>query len=71
MVTEQQTRSQFSAYAILAAPMMISGSILDMTAETLKTYTNKEVRDRTLDRMLILNLPAFSRTGSSDNLADR
>ena len=71
MVTEQQTRSQFSAYAILAAPMMISGSILDMTAETLKTYTNKEVCDRTLDRMLILNLPAFSRTGSSDNLADR
>ena len=52
MVTEQQTRSQFSAYAILAAPMMISGSILDMTAETLKTYTNKEVGDRTLDRSL-------------------
>ena len=71
MVTEQQTRSQFSAYAILAAPMMISGSILDMTAETLKTYTNKEVCDRTLDRMLILNLPAFSRTGSSDHLAGR
>ena len=46
MVTEQQTRSQFSAYAILAAPMMISGSILDMTAETLKTYTNKEVTAR-------------------------
>eukprot|EP01045_Picozoa_sp_COSAG04_P034703 COSAG04_NODE_7712_length_1081_cov_1.200611_1_plen_75_part_00 len=46
MVTEQQTRSQFSAYAILAAPMMISGSILDMTAETLKTYTNKEVTSR-------------------------
>ena len=26
--------------------MMISGSILDMTAETLKTYTNKEVTAR-------------------------
>jgi len=58
-----QTRSQFSAYSILAAPMMISGSILDMTAETLKTYTNKEVTARFL--------PAFSRTGSSDDLADR
>jgi hypothetical protein len=43
MVTEQQTRSQFSAYAILAAPLMISGSILDMSAETLATYTNEEV----------------------------
>ena len=57
MVTELQTRSQFSAYAILAAPMMISGSILDMTAETLATYTNKEVCDRTLDRMLISKSP--------------
>eukprot|EP00660_Eupelagonema_oceanica_P008597 gene8596-1153_t len=35
MVTETQTMSQFSAYAMLAAPMMISGSVLKMSAETL------------------------------------
>ena len=60
MVTEQQTRSQFSAYAILAAPMMISGSILDMTAETLKTYTNKEVPARLTARSfsICLHFPA-------------
>merc|ERR1712080_356678 len=38
-----QTRAQFSMWAVLAAPMLISGSILDMTDETLQTYSNKEV----------------------------
>lgn len=42
-VTELQTRAQFSMWAVLAAPLLISGSILDMTEETLKTYSNKEV----------------------------
>ena len=42
-VSELQTRAQFSMWAVLAAPLLISGSILNMTAETLATYSNKEV----------------------------
>jgi alpha-galactosidase len=42
-VTELQTRAQFSMWAVLAAPLLISGSILDMTAESLETYSNKRV----------------------------
>eukprot|EP01047_Picozoa_sp_COSAG01_P059962 COSAG01_NODE_7278_length_3273_cov_47.680214_2_plen_440_part_00 len=43
MVTERQTQSQFSAYAILAAPMIISGSLLEMSPHDLATYSNREV----------------------------
>lgn len=42
-MTELQTRAQFSMWAVLAAPLLISGSVLNMTAETLTTYSNKEV----------------------------
>lgn len=42
-MTELQTRAQFSMWAVLAAPLLISGSVLNMTAETLATYSNKEV----------------------------
>lgn len=41
--TAPQSRTQFSAYAILAAPLMISGTILHMSECTLETYLNKEV----------------------------
>lgn len=42
-MTELQTRAQFSIWAVLAAPLLISGSVLNMTSETLATYSNKEV----------------------------
>merc|ERR1712151_953977 len=42
-VTELQTRAQFSMWAVLAAPLLISGSVLDMSMETLQTYSNKDV----------------------------
>eukprot|EP00931_Biecheleriopsis_adriatica_P056567 TRINITY_DN33520_c0_g1_i1.p1 TRINITY_DN33520_c0_g1~~TRINITY_DN33520_c0_g1_i1.p1 ORF type:complete len:403 (+),score=59.65 TRINITY_DN33520_c0_g1_i1:66-1274(+) len=42
-VTELQTRAQFSMWAILAAPLLISGNILNMSAATLETYSNREV----------------------------
>ena len=38
-----RTRAQFSMWAVLAAPLLISGSILNMSADTLATYSNKEV----------------------------
>eukprot|EP00041_Stephanoeca_diplocostata_P014885 m.281600 g.281600 ORF g.281600 m.281600 type:complete len:307 (+) comp19841_c0_seq8:236-1156(+) len=41
--TALQSRTQFSAYAILAAPLMISGTVLHMSKYTLETYVNKEV----------------------------
>jgi len=43
LMTELQTRAQFSMWAVLAAPLLISGSVLNMTDETLATYSNKEV----------------------------
>ncbi|CAK9109712.1 unnamed protein product [Durusdinium trenchii] len=43
IMTELQTRAQFSMWAVLAAPLLISGSVLNMSAETLATYSNKEV----------------------------
>eukprot|EP01065_Artemidia_motanka_P037879 TRINITY_DN46782_c0_g1_i1.p1 TRINITY_DN46782_c0_g1~~TRINITY_DN46782_c0_g1_i1.p1 ORF type:complete len:417 (+),score=88.14 TRINITY_DN46782_c0_g1_i1:63-1253(+) len=42
-VTELQTRAQFSMWAVLASPLLISGNVLQMTAETLQTYSNKDV----------------------------
>ena len=43
LLTELQTRAQFSLWSVLAAPLIISGSILRMSNETLTTYTNTEV----------------------------
>ena len=43
LLTELQTRAQFSMWSVLAAPLIISGSILRMSNETLRTYTNTEV----------------------------
>eukprot|EP00656_Telonema_subtile_P033862 TRINITY_DN3789_c0_g1_i4.p1 TRINITY_DN3789_c0_g1~~TRINITY_DN3789_c0_g1_i4.p1 ORF type:complete len:240 (+),score=69.24 TRINITY_DN3789_c0_g1_i4:179-898(+) len=42
-VSELQTRTQFSLWAVLAAPLLISGSITNMTQADYQTYTNKEV----------------------------
>jgi hypothetical protein len=42
-VTEQQSRAQFTAWALLAAPMLLSQSIVNMTAHRLETYLNTEV----------------------------
>jgi len=42
-VNELQARAQFSMWAVLAAPLLFSGSVLQMSAETLATYSNKEV----------------------------
>ena len=41
--TEQQTRAQFSMWAVMASPLLISANVLNMSAMTLATYTNKEV----------------------------
>ena len=43
LLTELQTRAQFSMWSVLAAPLIISGSILRMSNETRMTYTNTEV----------------------------
>jgi len=42
-VTELQSRAQFSLWAVMAAPLLISGSVLNMSSFTLQTYSNKEV----------------------------
>ncbi|CAE7483021.1 melA [Symbiodinium pilosum] len=42
-VSELQTRAQFSMWSVLAAPLLISGSILNMSTDTLTTYSNREV----------------------------
>jgi hypothetical protein len=43
LLTELQIRAQFSLWSVFAAPLIISGSILKMSPETLATYTNTEV----------------------------
>lgn len=42
-MTELQTRAQFSMWAVLAAPLLISGSVLEMSDSTLATYSNADV----------------------------
>jgi alpha-galactosidase len=37
-----QSRTQFNLWCIMAAPLLIGSSLLDMTAFDLETYTNKE-----------------------------
>ena len=43
LLTERQIRAQFSMWAMMASPLIISGSILKMSAETLATYSNPAV----------------------------
>ena len=44
-MTPTQTRTQFSMWAIMASPLLISANIRNMCAENLVTYKNKEVID--------------------------
>lgn len=42
-VTELQSRAQFSMWAVLRAPMLLSQSVVNMTSNRLQTYSNAEV----------------------------
>mgnify|MGYP001196683837 CR=1 FL=1 len=42
-ITELQTRFQFSMWAIMASPLLISGNIRNMSAMNIATYTNQDV----------------------------
>jgi Alpha galactosidase A len=42
-VTDQQGRFQFSMWATMAAPMLLSSNVRNLTAFQLETYLNKEV----------------------------
>ena len=41
--TEQQSRFQFTAWALLAAPMLLSQDVINITPFRLETYLNEEV----------------------------
>ena len=43
LLTELQTRAQMSMWSVLAAPLIISGTLLRISDEALATYTNAEV----------------------------
>ena len=43
MATELQTRAQFSTWAMMASPLLISGNVRNMSAFNLQTYSNAEV----------------------------
>ena len=43
IMTELQIKAQFSMWAVVSAPLLISGSVTHMTADTLATYSNKKV----------------------------
>ena len=42
-VTELQSRSQFSMWAVMASPLLISGNLRNISDYTLETYKNAEV----------------------------
>ncbi len=42
--TPDQARTQFSLWAVMAAPLLIGSNVLNMSAYDLQTYTNAEVR---------------------------
>jgi len=42
-ITELQSRAQFSMWAIMASPLLISGNVRQMSAANLATYSNAEV----------------------------
>jgi len=42
-MTELQSRAQFSMWAILASPMLISGNVRELSPYTFETYSNSEV----------------------------
>lgn len=41
-ISEKQVRTQFSLFAVLASPLIISGSVIFMTPGDVQTYTNRE-----------------------------
>jgi len=43
LITEQQSRAQFSMWSILAAPLMLSQNIRNLSSFMIDTYTNVEV----------------------------
>ena len=42
-MTPQQSRTQFSLWSVMAAPLLLGSSMLSMSAHDLETYTNAEV----------------------------
>jgi hypothetical protein len=42
-ITPVQSRSQFSMWAVMASPLLISANVRNMSAMNLETYKNKEV----------------------------
>jgi|EP01043_Picozoa_sp_COSAG02_P018199 alpha-galactosidase len=42
-VTQLQSRAQFSMWAIMASPLIISANIRNMSSMNIETYTNTEV----------------------------
>jgi hypothetical protein len=42
-VTEAQSRAQFTMWAVLRAPLLLSQSVINMSAARLATYSNAEV----------------------------
>ena len=42
-MTQRQSRAQFSMWAVMASPLIISANIRNMSRENIETYTNTEV----------------------------
>jgi alpha-galactosidase len=42
-ISEEQSRTQFSMWAVMASPLLIGANIFNMSAYTLETYSNAEV----------------------------
>ena len=43
MITERQSRTQFNMWAVMSSPLLISGTLINISPWDLETYTNDEV----------------------------
>lgn len=60
--TEDQARTQFSLWSVMAAPLLIGSNILNLSTFDLETYTNQEVIavDQVFTLFIVSNLRPFT-----------
>jgi len=63
-LTQQQSRTQFSMWSMMAAPLLIGSNILNLTSFDYETYTNIEVIALDQDPLGVQGVPVYSTCNS-------
>lgn len=75
-ITPEQSRTQFSVWALMAAPLIIGGPIANLSAWDFETYSNKEIIDIDQDPLaqqgsaLVIDYPLGNHIVWGRHLAD-